>query len=93
MPANFYDPGRHAAGARIRRSSGWWPALLILLMLTPMVSACVTERVVIVEVTPTPGPASATALATPRPTIAPPPTAVLLRSLRERLTNIRQEIG
>ena len=77
MPANFYHPSRHAAGVRIRRSSGWWPVLLILLMLTPMVSACVTERVVIVEVTPTPGPASApAALATPAATMAAPPTAV-----------------
>ena len=70
MPANFYDPGRRAVSARIKRSGGWQSALLILLMLTPMVSACVTERVVIVEVTPTPQPARTPVLETPRATMA-----------------------
>ena len=74
MPANFYGFGRHAVGAGIKRSGGWRFALLLLLMVTPMVSACVTERVVIVQVTPTPEP-RLPALATPAATIAAP-TAV-----------------
>ena len=77
MPANFYGHGRDAVGARNKCRGGWWPTLLVLLMLTPMVSACVTERVVVVEVTPTPAPESARTLATSRATIAEAPTPTL----------------
>ena len=74
MPAESYENGRNAA-ARIRFRSRWWLWLVIMLTLTPPLTACVTERVVIVEVTSTPAPTQAALPNAPHPVATPTATA------------------
>ena len=74
MPVDSYDNNCRATGARIRFKGGWRFWLVIMLMLTPPLTACVTERVVIVEVTSTPAPTQLAAPSAAHPTPAPTPT-------------------